>query len=97
MGRKAVERDLRHGADHDQFAAAMMKCEFGSADCSHHGYCLLDGACFASPGHLVAARMIAKLIPSADADGKHFSYLRKCVELLRAGSVCLDHPNEPEW
>lgn len=54
---KARERDLAHDADPVRFGNAMLKCEGFAPDCSYHGRCQFNGQCFASPAHIVAARM----------------------------------------
>lgn len=83
----ARERDLRHDADPVRFGMAASKCEGYTPDCSYHGRCMKDGACFASPPHLVAARMIEKITP--DDGGQYGAYLRKAAEMLREGRVHL--------
>ncbi|WP_156397427.1 MULTISPECIES: hypothetical protein [unclassified Sphingomonas] len=47
-----------------------------------------DGDCFASPPHLVAARMIERLIPDG-RDGAHLAYLKRVAEMLRDEAVHL--------
>lgn len=73
------ERHLRHGADPEKFGSAMSKCEGFAPDCSYHGRCMADGACFASPPHLVAARMIEDILPPMVA--------LVCISLTFAGSL----------
>lgn len=84
---KPRERDLRHDADPVRFAAAMSQCEAGSDACSRHGMCEKGGECFVSPPHLVAARMVERLITKEGRAGVHYAYLRRCVELLRADRI----------
>lgn len=83
------ERDLRHDADPVRFGAAMLACEGFGPDCSAHGRCMRDGDCFASPPHLVAARMVESLIPTDGRAGMHIAYLKRVVERLREGRVDL--------
>jgi hypothetical protein len=86
---KARERDLRHGADDARFGAAVLKCEGFTPNCSQIGRCEREGRCFASPGHLVAARMIERLAPPDGRRGTHFAYIRRVAEMLRAGEIIL--------
>lgn len=87
-GRSRVrEKDLEHGSDDDRFGRAVMKCEGYTPDCVYFGRCSFGGQCFASPEHLVAARMIEKLIPAHGPAGTHFAYLRKVAKMLRANQV----------
>ncbi len=81
------EKDLAHGSDDDRFGRAVTKCEGYTPDCIYYGRCMYGGQCFASPGHLVAARMIEKLIPPDGPAGTHFAYLRRVAEMLRDGRV----------
>lgn len=86
------EKDLAHDADPVRFGAAMLKCEGYGPACSESGRCQIGGECFASPPNLVAARMIEGLLPTGPLGspaGVHLAYLRKCAELLRAGSIHL--------
>lgn len=85
---RVSERDLRHDADPARFGSAMLACEGFAPDCSHNGRCMRDGDCFASPPHLVAARMIEALIPSG-RDGVHLAYLKLVAEMLRDEAVHL--------
>ncbi|HEX8382433.1 MAG TPA: hypothetical protein VF592_03560 [Sphingomonas sp.] len=89
--RRAQERDLRHDADPIRFGAAAVKCEGFTPDCSYHQRCMMGGECFASPPHLVAARMIEKQVldPLPDAPGVHRAYIREVVTMLREGRVRL--------
>jgi hypothetical protein len=86
---KARERDLQEGAPLERFGNAVMRCEGFTPDCVHHSRCMRGGECFASPGNLVAARLIESLIPSPRPAGLHFAYLQHCAEMLRAGKVML--------
>lgn len=86
---RARPRDLSHDADPVRFGNAMAKCEGYSPECSYQGRCILQGQCFASPGHLVAARMIEGLIPPDGRAGTHFAYLKRCAEMLRDGRIDL--------
>lgn len=81
------ERDLAHDADPVRFGAAIGKCEGYAPDCSHYARCHLGGQCFASPGHLVAARMVEGLLPGDGRAGTHFAYLRRAAEMLREGKI----------
>jgi hypothetical protein len=86
---KVSERDLSHDADPDRFGAAVSKCEGFTPDCSHNGRCMLGGDCFASPAHLVAARMVESLLPKDGRAGLHLAYLRRVAEMLREDRVHL--------
>lgn len=86
---RARERDLADGSADDRFGRAVMKCEGYTPDCVYYGRCMSGGQCFASPGHLVAARMIEKLIPNPCPAGTHFAYLRAVAEMLRNDRVAL--------
>lgn len=89
MSRGGRERDLAHDADPVRFANAVLRCEGYTPDCAYHGRCQLAGQCFASPGHLVAARLVEGLIPSPCPSGTHFAYLARVAELLRSGLIAL--------
>ena len=86
---RAREIDLRHDADPVRFGNAMLKCEGFAPDCSQYGRCHLSGQCFASPGHLVAARMIEALIPAHGPAGTHYAYLKRVAEMLREDKIDL--------
>lgn len=88
MSRRISQRDLRHDADSYRFGDAMTMCEGYSPACSEQGRCLRDGYCFGSAPHLVAARMIERLI-RPEGTGQHLAYLRKCADLLRNDGICL--------
>lgn len=87
------EADLAHGSPDGRFAAAIAKCEGYSPDCVYLGRCKFDGDCFASPAHLVAARMIEGLFPKGvERDhirGMHWALLEKCAQMLREDRVFL--------
>lgn len=83
------ERHLRHDADSVRFGNAILKCEGYAPDCSFLGRCSFNGRCFASPAHLVAARMIEKLLPANGRAGTHFAYLREAARQLREGIIVL--------
>lgn len=90
MSRRLTERDVAHDADPVRFGDAMLRCEGYAPACCDAGRCLNGGSCFASPAHLVAARMIEGLIdPSAHATGLHYAYLRRAAEMLRADRIGL--------
>jgi len=86
---RARERDLAHDADPGRFGLAVLKCEGFTPNCSHIGRCERDGQCFASPGHLVAARMIERLLPPQGRQGTHYAYIQRVAEMLRAGEIIL--------
>lgn len=86
---KLREQDLAHGADHDRFGRAILKCEGFTPNCVYSGRCELSGQCFASPAHLVAARLVETLIPTDGRAGVHLAYLKRVAEMLRHGEVCL--------
>ncbi|WP_068089188.1 hypothetical protein [Novosphingobium rosa] len=86
---KVREIDLRHGADSARFGNAMLACEGYAPECSLAGRCLSSGDCFASPPHLVAARMIEGLLPTDGRAGLHLAYLRRAAEMLREGRIGL--------
>jgi hypothetical protein len=83
------ERNLRHDADSVSFGNAMLACEGYAPECSHAGRCLSGGDCFASPPHLVAARMVESLLPTDGRAGLHLAYLRRIVEMLREDRIGL--------
>ncbi|QEH79965.1 hypothetical protein EIK56_18230 [Sphingomonas sp. C8-2] len=86
---KVRERDLRHDADPVRFGAAMTVCEGYAPECSYQGRCTRDGQCFASPAHLVAARMIESLLPTDGRAGMHYAYLQKVAQMLRDDQIDL--------
>lgn len=86
---KVSERDLSHDADPERFGTAVSKCEGFTPDCSFHGRCMNGGDCFASPAHLVAARMVESLLPKDGRAGLHLAYLRRVAEMLREDRVNL--------
>lgn len=83
------ERDLRHGADPERFAEAMLKCESASGECSVAGRCVYEGRCFATSPEITAAKLIESLIPREAPAGQQWAYLKKCAAMLRAGRVVL--------
>jgi hypothetical protein len=87
--RPAREHDLRHGAPDGRFGPAIAKCEGYTPDCMYFRRCSMGGVCFASPGHLVAARLIEGLLPTDGRPGTHFAYLRRVAEMLRHDQVAL--------
>ncbi len=89
MSRRPYERDLRHDADDLRFGNAIMRCEGYTPDCSEQGRCMKDRECFANAAHLVAARMIEKMLPTDGRKGVHFAYLQRAAEELREGRICL--------
>lgn len=66
-----------------------MKCEGFPPNCVYSGRCEMSGQCFASPAHLVAARLVETLIPTDGRAGVHLAYLRRVAEMLRRGQVGL--------
>ncbi|PZQ55758.1 MAG: hypothetical protein DI555_06950 [Novosphingobium pentaromativorans] len=86
---KVSERDLYPDADPECFGTAASKCEGFTPDCSFHGRCMNGGDCFASPAHLVAARMVESLLPKDGRAGLHLAYLRRVAEMLREDRVHL--------
>jgi hypothetical protein len=86
---RTTERDLRHDADPARFGVAVLKCEGYTPDCSYLGRCQLRGLCFAQPGHLVAARMIERTLPSDGRCGTHYAYIRRVAQMLREGQIDL--------
>lgn len=85
---RVTERDLRHDAVSVRFGNAILACEGYAPECSYAGRCLKDGDCFASPPHLVAARMIESLIPDdPNARGMYLTHLKRAAEMLRSGRV----------
>lgn len=86
---KTREIDLRHDADPVRFGTAMLACEGYAPDCSYHGRCMAGGQCFASPAHLVAARMVEAIIPKDGRAGMHLAYLRQVAEMLREDRIVL--------
>lgn len=79
---KVTERDLRHDADSVRFGYAILACEGYAPSCSEQGRCSMDGRCFDSAPHLVAARMIEGLLPQDGRAGMHYAYLRRVAEAL---------------
>ncbi|EHJ62810.1 hypothetical protein NSU_0322 [Novosphingobium pentaromativorans US6-1] len=49
----------------------------------------MDGRCFDSAPHLVAARMIEGLLPKDGRAGMHYAYLRRVAEALREDRIHL--------
>ncbi|AIT81609.1 hypothetical protein [Novosphingobium pentaromativorans] len=86
---KVTERDLRHGADSVRFGNAILACEGYAPSCSDQGRCTMDGRCFDSAPHLVAARMIEGLLPKDGRAGMHYAYLRRVAEALREDRIHL--------
>lgn len=84
---KVRERDLRLDSDPVRFGNAIVRCEGYSPDCMYNGRCSRKGECFASPPHLVAARMIEDIIPNDGRGGRHIAYLRLAAEGLRNGRI----------
>lgn len=59
-------------ADHEHFAAAMMRCQHGGAFCAHDGICHYDGDCFRSAKQAsreAAQRIRAITVESAAVQG----------------------------
>lgn len=85
---KASEHGLRHDAEPEAFAAAMLACEAYSPACSDHQSCQLGGSCFQRTPHLTAARMIEAMLKlHAGQAGVHFALLGRAAKLLREGKI----------
>ena len=89
LTQRARERDLAHDADPVRFGNATLRCDGYTPDCSFYGRCMMGGECFASPPHLVAARMVEALIPDDGRAGVHLALLRKVATMLRDDRVLL--------
>lgn len=88
MAVKPRESWLRGGdtdADHERFAAAMIKCQHPMALCADDGYCHLDGDCFRSASE--SCREAASLVRNIQTDSQMVrGWLNDAAEWLVANA-----------